>query len=118
MSLRVMLSSQRLCPSSCSLSVARIASSRPTAVAVIAEQWACRPPSPPYPRNHKEATMPTVDIFTDRSALIRAEAERFVSLLRDAIATRGRALVALSGGSTPKPLYQLLASRSYAEQID
>lgn len=59
-----------------------------------------------------------VRIFSDERALVEAEAERFVSLTRDAIAARGRCLVALSGGSTPRPLYELLATRPYADRID
>jgi 6-phosphogluconolactonase len=66
----------------------------------------------------KEAFMGDVEIFSDRSDLVRAEAERFVRLTREAIASRGRCLVALSGGSTPKPLYELLATPPYAAQLD
>ena len=62
--------------------------------------------------------MSDVEIFSDRSALIRAEAERFVKLAGHAIAARGRFVVALSGGSTPKPLYELLATPPYAGRID
>ncbi len=62
--------------------------------------------------------MGDVEIFPDRNALVRAEAERVVTLAREAIAARGRCLLALSGGSTPKPLYELLATQPYAGQID
>jgi 6-phosphogluconolactonase len=62
--------------------------------------------------------MGDVEIFSDRNTLVRAEADRIVKLMRDAIAARGRCLVALSGGSTPKPLYELLATPSYAGRID
>jgi 6-phosphogluconolactonase len=62
--------------------------------------------------------MGEVEVFADRSALVRAEAERIVTLARNAIAARGRCLLALAGGSTPKPLYELLASPPYAAQID
>jgi 6-phosphogluconolactonase len=62
--------------------------------------------------------MDEVEIFPDKNALVRAEAERIVKLAREAIASRGRCLVALSGGSTPKPLYELLATPPYAGQLD
>jgi 6-phosphogluconolactonase len=62
--------------------------------------------------------MSDVEVFSDRSALVRAEAERIVKRIREAIASHGRCLVALSGGSTPKPLYELLATPPYAAQID
>jgi 6-phosphogluconolactonase len=41
-----------------------------------------------------------------------------VKLTQHAIESRDRCLVALSGGSTPKPLYQLLATMPYASRID
>ena len=45
-------------------------------------------------------------------------AEQWVNLARQAIARSGRFTVALSGGSTPKVLYSLLASPEYRERID
>jgi 6-phosphogluconolactonase len=41
-----------------------------------------------------------------------------VAHARRDIAHRGRFLLALSGGSTPRPLYELLASRPFATRID
>jgi 6-phosphogluconolactonase/glucosamine-6-phosphate isomerase/deaminase len=61
-----------------------------------------------------EAIMSDVEVFSDRSELIHAEAERIVTQATDAIRTRGRCLVALSGSSTPRPLYELLATSPYA----
>jgi 6-phosphogluconolactonase len=62
--------------------------------------------------------MAEVEVFSDKSALIRAEADRIVTIAKAAISARGRCLLSLSGGSTPKPLYELLASAPYATQID
>jgi 6-phosphogluconolactonase len=62
--------------------------------------------------------MSEVEIFSDKMELVRAEAERIVALAKGATATSGRCLVALSGGSTPRPLYQLLATPPYAARID
>jgi 6-phosphogluconolactonase len=62
--------------------------------------------------------MANIEIFPDQSALIRAQAERIAKLATEAIDARGRCLLALSGGSTPRPLYQLLASAPYASAID
>jgi 6-phosphogluconolactonase len=59
-----------------------------------------------------------VEFFPDKRELVRAEAERVVTLAEDAIRARGRCLVALSGGSTPRPLYELLAAPHIATQID
>lgn len=52
---------------------------------------------------------PIVEILPDRDALIERAAEVMVNQIRSAIAERGRCSIALSGGSTPKPLYQSLA---------
>ena len=50
-------------------------------------------------------------VLADAEAAARAAADRIESLTRAAIEARGAARVALSGGSTPKRLYQLLAER-------
>jgi 6-phosphogluconolactonase len=46
-----------------------------------------------------------------------AVAQRFSHLAREAIESRGRFSVALSGGSTPAALYRLLAEEPYRSQI-
>ena len=45
-------------------------------------------------------------------------AEKFVDIAQDSIAKRGRFAVALSGGSTPKKLYSLLATVPFRSQIE
>lgn len=57
-------------------------------------------------------------ILPDSTSLITAAAEHFVSTARTAIAKHGVFFVALAGGSTPKGLYQKLATSPYLEQID
>ncbi len=59
-----------------------------------------------------------IHILPDREALAREAASRFVLIARQAIAARGRLAVALSGGSTPRDLYQLLATSEFSSQID
>lgn len=59
-----------------------------------------------------------VEVYSDPNTLVHAEAEQIVKLAREAIAARGRFSLALSGGSTPKPLYELLAKPPYASRID
>ncbi|UOQ99040.1 6-phosphogluconolactonase [Hymenobacter sp. 5317J-9] len=44
-------------------------------------------------------------------------ADFFVAQAAEAIAARGRFVVALSGGSSPKKLYELLASPAYREKV-
>ena len=50
-----------------------------------------------------------VQVFADPAALARAAAEELTRRLVAAVRANGTALVALSGGSTPKVLYALLA---------
>ncbi|MGD1854726.1 MAG: 6-phosphogluconolactonase [Leptolyngbyaceae cyanobacterium] len=52
---------------------------------------------------------PQVHIFADKAALVDAAAAQTVELMKAAIAARGRCTIALSGGSTPKPIYQAIA---------
>ena len=67
-----------------------------------------------------EETTPTpkVLIFDGAEEVARAAAARFVELARGSIEAGGLFSVALSGGSTPKRTFQLLASDEYREQID
>ena len=50
-----------------------------------------------------------VAIFVDPPALACALADQFIDTAKEAIAQRGRFVVALAGGSTPKAAYDLLA---------
>lgn len=62
--------------------------------------------------------MPQVKICPDATALARSAAEHFVELAGEAVHARGRFAVALSGGSTPKTMYSLLATSEFAARID
>jgi 6-phosphogluconolactonase len=55
--------------------------------------------------------VPRVRTFADLDALSTAAADELAEIAREAIATRGECSIALSGGSTPKRLFQLLAAR-------
>ena len=57
-------------------------------------------------------TLPT------REAVTAATADAIVAAATGAIAARGRFLLVLSGGSTPRALYELLATPAYAARID
>ncbi len=56
-------------------------------------------------------------ILSSPEDLARAAAEHFVSRNRTAVEERGSFSVALSGGSTPKLLFELLASEPFRDQI-
>lgn len=64
------------------------------------------------------ARSPELHTFADAQELVRAAATLFVTIGRQAIRERARFLVALSGGSTPKALYAILASEAFATQLD
>jgi len=55
------------------------------------------------------SSQPDVRVFPDLLSLSRAAAAEFVALAREAVQARGLFTVALSGGSTPRTLYSLLA---------
>lgn len=61
---------------------------------------------------------PEIIICSDVDELNRMAAAQFVELANDAIARAGRFTVALSGGSTPKELYSLLALAAYRDRTD
>jgi 6-phosphogluconolactonase len=62
-------------------------------------------------------TEPTIIICRDANDLAQQAAAQFVSLAAAAIQSRGCFTVALSGGSTPKTLYSLLATPEFRERI-
>ena len=55
-----------------------------------------------------------IEVVATAADLFHAAAEEFIGVARAAIGAQGRFTVALSGGSTPKALYSLLAA-SYAD---
>ncbi len=57
-----------------------------------------------------------IQVFDDQEALSQAGAELFVRCAQEAL-PRGRFNVALSGGSTPKRLYELLAQSPLLDQV-
>lgn len=52
-----------------------------------------------------------IEVLPDTGALIQRSLELVLEKLRQAIAERDVATIALSGGSTPKPLYEALAQQ-------
>jgi 6-phosphogluconolactonase len=59
-----------------------------------------------------------IRIFKDSDTLSKAALEIFIEAARHAIETRGRFLVALSGGGTPSGLYRLLAGEPYRSEVN
>jgi 6-phosphogluconolactonase len=62
--------------------------------------------------------MSTVKTYRDPAALADAAARQVIAITKAAIAERGQATLALSGGSTPRLLYARLAQDDLATQLD
>ena len=58
-----------------------------------------------------------LNVFTSADEVLHHLAEYFVYLAGQAIEAKGRFSVALSGGNSPKKLYELLASNAFKERI-
>lgn len=61
--------------------------------------------------------MSGIRVFADLAELTRAAAEEIARLTENAVAARGLCTWALSGGSTPRPLYEALASDPYRGRL-
>lgn len=61
---------------------------------------------------------PEILVAQDRVALARDAAARFVSIAHDAIRAHGKFSVALSGGTSPRDLFLLLATQEFSSQVD
>jgi 6-phosphogluconolactonase len=59
----------------------------------------------------------SLNIFNTEEEVLDALAAHFVSIANESISARGKFSVALSGGNSPKKLYELLAS-DYHDQVD
>jgi 6-phosphogluconolactonase len=60
----------------------------------------------------------STSVLQDPASLALAAAQAFVRAAADAISATGRFAVALSGGSTPAPLYSLLAAAPFRSKVD
>lgn len=59
----------------------------------------------------------TLQIFPDPQTLAQSAADLWAQVARNAVNERGRFVVALSGGSTPRLLHQLLAQPPYSTEL-
>lgn len=62
--------------------------------------------------------MPVLKIYKTTDDVLTGLADFFVESANKAIASHGQFSVSLSGGSSPKKLYELLASAAYKELVD
>jgi len=63
-------------------------------------------------------TQADIQVLADAAGLARVAADAVVRFVQDAIVNRGRAAVALSGGSTPGPVLALLARPPNSTRLD
>jgi 6-phosphogluconolactonase len=68
--------------------------------------------------NANTVRSPRVQIFPEAETLARAAAEEIALALESAIRKRGSAIFVLTGGNTPKPVYETLSSSPYRERVD
>ncbi|HVT38722.1 MAG TPA: 6-phosphogluconolactonase [Gemmatimonadaceae bacterium] len=61
---------------------------------------------------------PEIQVFPTSDALTAGAAECFVAVAAAAIRTTGRFILALSGGVTPRALYERLASQGYSSRVN
>lgn len=59
-----------------------------------------------------------ITVFDDLDILYKKAADNFVELSKKSIEKHDRFTVALSGGSSPKAIFNLLATQEYAEKIE
>lgn len=59
-----------------------------------------------------------IEVLSGLEAVSHKAAETFFNISRSCISTRGKFSVAISGGSTPRGLYTLLATSAYRDRID
>ncbi|MEJ2635826.1 MAG: 6-phosphogluconolactonase [Calditrichia bacterium] len=58
-----------------------------------------------------------IQVYSDREEMSRAAADFFVQTAKEAVEAHGRFIVALSGGSTPKETYRILAQAPFKQQV-
>jgi len=62
--------------------------------------------------------MNSLKVFETVDALNKAAAEYIITIAKKAIAERGKFIISLSGGETPKKIYSLLATPHFCKQIE
>lgn len=61
---------------------------------------------------------PRVEVYDNADALFRAASEKIAAALEAVLRERGTASFVLTGGNTPKPLFELLAASPLRQQLD
>ncbi|HVA94336.1 MAG TPA: 6-phosphogluconolactonase [Candidatus Dormibacteraeota bacterium] len=69
-------------------------------------------------KNASREILPGVIVYSNPGEVARAAARLFVDYAWQSIARDGQFMVALAGGNTPRPLYEILASKEFRGQVD
>ncbi|TKB52578.1 MAG: hypothetical protein E8D50_12265 [Nitrospira sp.] len=64
------------------------------------------------------SSVPDIRIHSDSQAVAEAAAAFVLEVGQEAIRTKGRFFIALSGGTTPETLYRVLTSPAFADRFD
>lgn len=64
------------------------------------------------------SSVPDIRIHSDSQAVAEAAAAFVLEVGQEAIRTKGRFFIALSGGTTPETLYRALTSPAFADRVD
>ena len=64
------------------------------------------------------STKVVLDVVEDEARFVETAATAFVDACREAIAARGKFVVALTGGSTPVPVHRALGAAPWKDRID
>ena len=62
--------------------------------------------------------MRNLHVFSDNPSFVNGSANFIADVAAGAMAERGRFIIALAGGGTPKPIYARLATADYRNRID
>ena len=62
-------------------------------------------------------TLVTLDVSPDAAAVAKKAAEHFAATVKQAVAARGMARVAISGGSTPKRMFAVLSEEPFLSDL-
>src|ERR1700687_2873502 len=65
-----------------------------------------------------QEVLPGVHVYPDPAEVARGAARLFIDYAWQSIAKNGRFMVALSGGNTPRQMFELLASDEFRGQVD
>lgn len=69
------------------------------------------------PKQRSTRTRHAIEVLPDTASLAPRAAEWFIGQIAHAVAKRGRAVVALSGGSTPKALFECLSQPPWVDRV-